>query len=542
MLNRRRRRSTGPRHDRRIPWTTVALTAGYVAAGLYGLNALRSFVRVDVAVEGIPENAVLTSAAAAQSTVSFKVAPANLVDRITLEMDGKEVDKAARRVEGSTVRFQPGSLVEGRHDVALSVPRRGMGPARTHRRFVVDDTPPTLEVPALLPASPICKPTTITGKVEPSATLTLDGAPLKTRNGTFTLRYDRPPAAPLRLVATDTAGNQTTVEVVAPVRYPGGQGVHVTAVGWGYEPLRTGILSLIDAGLVSSVELDLKDEGGIVGYDSRLPLANQVGAVRPEYNLKETVAQLKARGVRVIGRIVAFRDAPLAGWAWANGNRDWVIQTPAGGMLDSYGGFTNPANAEVRRYNLDIALEAADAGVDDILWDYVRRPEGDPATMVIPGLPGSTANAIVDFLGTTAAALRERCVYQGAAVFGIAAGRPDTIGQDIPRMARTLDYLAPMVYPSHWSKGEYNVKDPNKQPYDIVKASLADFQAKMDGSGRYLMPWVQDFSLGGVAYGPAEVRAQIDAATSLGITDWLLWNPGATYTRGALSPSLVKLR
>jgi hypothetical protein len=107
-------------------------------------------------------------------------------------------------------------------------------------------------------------------------------------------------------------------------------------------------------------------------------------------------------------------------------------------------------------------------------------------------------------------------------------------------MSRNVDYLAPMLYPSHWTNGEYNVKNPNKQPADIIKASLADFQAKMDGTGKALMPWLQDFSLG-VPYGPNEVRAQIDAAASLGVGDWLLWNANATYTKAALSPSLVKL-
>jgi hypothetical protein len=132
-------------------------------------------------------------------------------------------------------------------------------------------------------------------------------------------------------------------------------------------------------------------------------------------------------------------------------------------------------------------------------------------------------------------------VYQGASVFGIAADRPDAVGQDIPRIARHVDYVAPMVYPSHWVNGEYNVANPNKQPYDIVKASLADFQAKMAGTGARLMPWLQDFSLG-QTYGPAEVKAQMDAAASLGVSDWLLWNPGVTYTRGALDASRITVR
>jgi hypothetical protein len=289
------------------------------------------------------------------------------------------------------------------------------------------------------------------------------------------------------------------------------------------------------------VELDLKDEAGIVGYDSQVPMAHRIGAVAPEYRLKETVADLKRRGVRVIGRIVAFRDAPLAQWAWQNDRRDWVVQTADGQMLMTYGGFTNAAHPEVQRYNIDLAVEASGAGMDDILWDYVRRPEGDPATMRLPGLRGTPSDAIVEFLGKARAELRPRCVYQGAAVFGIAADRPDAVGQDIPRIARTVDYVAPMLYPSHWVPGEYRVKNPNQQPFDIVKAVLADYQAKMAGTGTYLTPWLQDFSLGH-PYGPAEVRAQIDAATQLGVHDWLLWNAGARYTAAALDPSLVRVR
>lgn len=536
----RRKRSVLGRR-RRVSGLTVVLTVGYAAAGLYGINALRSFVRVDVTVDSLADRAVLSSATLAARTVRFRVDPADHVDDVALRLDGAPVSHTAWHTEGSSVVWKPGKLPEGRHDVVVSVPRPGMGDSRFHRSFEVDDTAPTIGVPPLLDPSPVCGAVTVRGREEPTATLTLDGNPVPLAHGVFTLHFDRPPAGPLQLVATDVAGNTASQELIAPVSYPGGQGVHVTAAAWGYEPLRKGILSLIDAGLVSTVELDLKDEGGVVGYDSHVQLANQVGAVRPEFKLADTVADLTRRGVRVIGRIVAFRDPPLAQWAWANGKRDWVIQTPAGKPLDAYGGFTNLANPEVQQYNLDIALEAADAGVHDILWDYVRRPEGDPATMVIPGLPGNSSNAVVDFLTKTGDALRQRCVYQGASLFGIAATRPDAVGQDVPRIARHVDYIAPMLYPSHWTAGEYNVQNPNKQPFDIVKASLADFQAKIAGTGKYLAPWLQDFSLG-QAYGPAEVRAQIDAAASLGVTDWLLWNPGVAYTTPALSPSLVQIR
>jgi peptidoglycan/xylan/chitin deacetylase (PgdA/CDA1 family) len=90
-----------------------------------------------------------------------------------------------------------------------------------------------------------------------------------------------------------------------------------------------------------------------------------------------------------------------------------------------------------------------------------------------------------------------------------------------------------MVYPSHWGPGEYGVANPNAQPYDITRASLADFRAALEGSGARLVPWLQDFSLG-VEYGPAEVKAQIRAARDVGVREFLLWDPAVTYTHAAL--------
>ena len=536
----RRRRWAGL-PNRQVEWSSVALLAGYAALALYGAQAFWSSTRVDVAVEGIVDRERLTSAALAERTVQLTVDPEGAAAKTTLRLDGADVPSRAREVQGPTVAWKPPKLPEGQHELALLVPRPMLGDSEVRRRFVVDDTPPPLDVPPLLPPVSMCQPFTLAGRTEPGATLTIDGRPVPLKDGAFSVRHDYPPAAPLQLAVTDVAGNRSQTEVIVPVRYSGAQGVHVTAAAWGFEPLRRGILGLIDAGLISTVQLDLKDEGGIVGYDSKVPMAAQIGAIRPEYRLKETVAELKRRGVRVVGRVVAFRDAPLAKWAWANDRRDWVVQDADGGMLSTYGGFSNFAHPEVHRYNLDIALEAADAGVDDILWDYVRRPEGDPASMRIPGLPTTSADAVVGFLSASHAALRQRCVFQGASVFGIAADRPDAVGQDVPRIARHVDYVAPMLYPSHWVPGEYDVGNPNRQPFDIVKAALADFQAKMAGTGKTLVPWIQDFSLGH-PYGPPEVRAQIDAAAQLGVGDWLLWNAGARYTSAALEPRLVRSR
>ena len=210
------------------------------------------------------------------------------------------------------------------------------------------------------------------------------------------------------------------------------------------------------------------------------------------------------------------------------------MQTPDGQRYGGYGGFTNFANAVVRRYQIDIAVSAARMGVDEILYDYVRRPDGPLSTMVFPGLKGTPEQSIVSFLAETRAALKPYGTYLGASVFGVAATRPQEVAQDIPAMAEHLDYVSAMVYPSHWAPGEYGVADPNAQPYDIVLRSLEDFQKDVRGTGARVVPWLQDFSLG-VDYGPAQVDAQIQGARDAGIDEFLLWDPSVTYTAAALS-------
>jgi hypothetical protein len=293
-------------------------------------------------------------------------------------------------------------------------------------------------------------------------------------------------------------------------------------------------MSLVNSGKVTALELDLKDESGIVGFDADVPLAERIGAEHAIYDLEEAVDILHSKGVRVIGRLVAFRDPIHANWAVEQGNMKQVVQTPSGDAYMGYGGFTNFANPTVRRYNIAVAKAAAAAGVDEILYDYVRRPDGPIEAMRFPGLGARPADrSIANFLRETREQLPTE-IFLGASVFGVAASRPEDIAQNVPMMAREVDYISAMVYPSHWTPGEYNVPDPNAQPYDIVLAALADFQKQVHGTGARLVPWIQDFSLG-YEYGPEEVRAQLDAAKVLGVTEWLLWNPAVRYNDEALA-------
>jgi hypothetical protein len=355
-------------------------------------------------------------------------------------------------------------------------------------------------------------------------------------DGAFRLRFDRPPVGPVDLAAVDEAGNYSSAQVVVPITYPGVRGVHVSAAAWSSQELRGAILAMIDEKRIDAVQLDLKDDGGVVGYDSTVPRALEIGAVTKHFDLDAAITTLDARGVRVIGRIVTFRDPILSQAAWAAGEGDQVVQTPDGGRYTATGEFTNPANAAVRGYNLDIALEAIGRGVDDILWDDVRLPTGPAEDFVVPGLNGSPADAISAFLAESHDELRRRGVYQGVTVVGAAADRGDRIGQDVGRIARNADYVAPQVYPAYWSANSYGAGDPPRQPFELTTGLVTRYQQVTEGTGATLVPWLQDFDVGGVDYGDAEVRAQIDALRALGVDRFLLWSTSVRYSVGAVDP------
>jgi hypothetical protein len=480
-------------------------------------------------------------------TLKFSVggSPSTL-DHVHWRLDGQNVTNKALPFRGRIV-FDGSELKDGHH--VLKATASGSFPgSRTTKswRFYVDTQGPQILLDSPGAQIPSGDPLRVRGTLEKGATLTEDGRPVLVEDGRFTIGWDTRPKKAVTLVATDTLRNASTkrIWVLIQPRLPTHpiRAVHMTSDAWADDGLRNGVLALIAQDRINAVELDLKEEGGKIGWDAPVPLAHQVGAVHETMDLGQAVKILHDKGVRVIGRLVCFNDPAYAQWAWQNGKRDQVIQTADGSYYGStYGGFTNFANPVVRRYQIAIAVAAAKLGVDDVLYDYVRRPDGPLSSMRFPGLKGTPERSIASFLAETRAALKPYKTFLGASVFGVAATRPKEVAQDIPQMSEHLDYVAPMVYPSHWGPGEYGVRDPNSQPYDIVLRSLQDFQKDVRGTGARVVPWLQDFSLG-VDYGPAQVGAEIQGANDAGIDEYLLWDPLVTYTSAALPEDAKKVK
>ena len=507
----------------------IVLLAATIGVGLVAVGALRV---TEISVSGITAGSFLQPGELQGSALEFAVSGGDLATAQML-LDGLPVS-GVQRYENRIVWQVPG-LTEGFHEVTLDVNRRFFGTERAAISFTVDGTPPVVDLPEVHDPVALDEPLVLAAPIEAGVSLQIGDQVLDTSTGSFSLTLPGPPGGPLPVRAVDAAGNATEFDIIVPIGYPHTTGVHVSAAAWDHDGLRSGIVDLIEQGRINTVQLDLKDEDGYIGHTTSIPLARQVGSSKELFDLRTAIDELHDMGVRVIGRIVAFNDPALTRYAVSTGNLDWVLQTPDGRpLLSTYNGFTNFNHPVVRQYNLDIAAEAAAAGIDDILWDYMRRPEGDLAGMRIPGWDGGDPSPIiVSFLAESGKMLREAQVFHGVSVFGIAARRGQFIAQDIGAMSDHVDYVAPMVYPSHWGRGEYGVSHPEAQPYDITYASLADFQDVLAGTNTAVVPWLQDFSMR-VAYGPTEVRAQIDAAADLGISDWLLWDPKVTYTTDGL--------
>jgi hypothetical protein len=488
-----------------------------------------------------PEDDALVNAAELEQlsfTVSSTEEDGYPVDDLRVLLDGQDVtDEAA--VEGRTLTYTPGELPDGERSVVVAEVEEDAEPDPVHEwRFAVKAEPPEVELTspdgAVTPGDPV----TVAGVTEAGAEVEAGGASTTAGDdGSFELELDEV-AEQLTVRVTDVAGNSAEVTdgvvfVASRVEVEEVRTVHATFWAWATPSLREPIVQMIDDGRINSLQLDLKDEGGHVGYESQVPLAGEIGADIGPLDLEQAVAELHDRDVAVVGRIVAFADPALAAWAWENDERDMVIQVPDGSdyFRGSYAGFSNFTNQDVIDYLLDLAEEAAQAGVDHILWDYIRRPEGMDS-YTVPGLETTPEEAIVEFTRQADERLAPYGVQHAASVYGIAADRPEQIGQDIPAMAEHLDYMAPMIYPSHWGPGEYDVADPNRQPYDIIRATLEVWDEATEGTRARIVPWLEDTPYRAWDR-PFQVREQIRATLDHGIDEWLMWNPGSTFTPAA---------
>ena len=285
---------------------------------------------------------------------------------------------------------------------------------------------------------------------------------------------------------------------------------------------------------LNTIELDVKDENGEVAFHTLAPpLARRIGSAMRYYDPRKVAKQVHEQGIYLIGRVVCFEDPILS-----EKRPDLAITTTSGSVWrnDAGLGWTNPYDKRVWDYNLSVAQAAVRAGFDEIQFDYVRFPsDGDIESAVFAGRRNEAMSAtIARFVHYATNRLRPMGARVSVDVFGLSATRNLGIGQSPRRLAKIVDAIYPMVYPSHYGSGEYGLASPVSVPGRTVGRSLRDFRRQMRRGKAKLVPWLEDFSFTGTTT-LDHVQDQIRAARRWKAGGFLLWNPSGVYTTGALT-------
>jgi hypothetical protein len=301
---------------------------------------------------------------------------------------------------------------------------------------------------------------------------------------------------------------------------------------------------------VNAFVIDVKDDTGLMTYESSLDIVEEVNGnrgVRIE-DVEGMLQTLKKYDIYTIARIVTFKDENFAVQ-----KPDHSIQLKNGGIWKDYSGtsWVNPFDEYVWDYNIAIAREAALKGFDEIQFDYVRFPDNAIVYNPITHFPGRNDRekdeAIGDFLEYAESELEKYNVFTAADVFGLITRTwddwPEDIGQSWIEMAPYVDYMCPMVYPSHYGEWWYGYEVPDAHPYGVLKGSMKEAIEKNAAieSDTIIRPWIQGFTAGWIEghifYSPTKIRDQILASKELGINEYLIWDPGNTYDPRIFFPS-----
>ncbi len=330
--------------------------------------------------------------------------------------------------------------------------------------------------------------------------------------------------------------------------------------------LRASLVELVDRTELNAIVIDIKDYSGYVAIDTgdpRFPL-NVKGCTMPD--IKEFIAELHERDIYVIGRVTVMQDS-----VYTKSHPDAAVKRKSdGGTWHDRKGlaFVDPGATEYWKHMVDLGELSHEMGFDEINYDYIRYPSDGNMSDALYSRTGSTSKVVMmdRFFAYLGKEMREREIPISADLFGMTTTNTDDlgIGQSLESALRHFDYVAPMVYPSHYPPNYNGWPNPNYVPGPIVKfamsraverantlereesgydsavvatttASTTPARAPFVPTGKYankLRPWLQDFDYG-KDYTAEDVRAQIKATYDSGLDSWMMWDPRNVYTPSA---------
>ena len=283
------------------------------------------------------------------------------------------------------------------------------------------------------------------------------------------------------------------------------------------------IKAIIDETVVNTLVIDVKTDHGHLMYDSNVQESYEINNERVKFN-KTSLEELKTNhNLYLIGRVVAFQD-PLFAKTYEDSS---VFNSKTNSIFSKNGQyFLDPSDQKSRNYVLNIAIEACNLGFDEIQFDYIRYPDAVNNHLVYEeesNFENRTRN-INSFLYEATKILHGEGCLVSADIFGyvLQSESDNGIGQHLETIVKSVDFISPMVYPSHYSNGSFGYKYPNKHPYEVVTAALNDGLYR-GTKVEQLRPYLQGFW-----HTPKDVRLNIKAAEDIGL-DWIIWNNSSVY-------------
>lgn len=301
-------------------------------------------------------------------------------------------------------------------------------------------------------------------------------------------------------------------------------------------------LNLADTTELNAVVIDVKADSGRITYQMENAALQATGACSSTYSdMKGLLATLKEHGIYTIARVVCFSD-PYIGTVYP----EYQLKTVDGAVYKDAknNAWTNPYNEDVWKYIVDICEQAVLDGFDEICFDYIRVSTYYVGTIDF-GEKAETmtrSEAITAFTKYACNRLKPLGAKVSASVYGaIIRSTIDStnVGQDYVEMSRYLDYICPMVYPSHYARGYAGLDNPDKSPYELLKlemdASVKKLAVLAEEQDTYadVRPWLQAFTYRtSNPYTASMIRKQVQATYDAGYTSFMYWNAGANYVDG----------
>lgn len=355
--------------------------------------------------------------------------------------------------------------------------------------------------------------------------------------------------------------------------------VYATAYSAGSKRYLNYLTSLFATTEINAVVIDIKDSSGYISYISEAPEAKKYHLnSNIIFDIDALVKFFHSQNIYVIGRIVVFEDP-----AYSEARPELAIYSKEDKKIlwRDYSGLSwlDPASKEVWEYNVSLAKDMFLHGFDEVNFDYVRFPsDGRIENMDFPVWDKklSKRQVIKNFFQY----LREQLPNEKISVdlFGQTTVDPGDmgIGQVFEDAFEHVDYICPMVYPSHYASGFIGFENPADYPYEVIKYSmqkaverqniyLENLQKKIQknleatDSPAYeifknseiakelkplakFRPWLQDFNMGAY-YTSDMVKSEIKATQDSlkeNFNGFMLWNPSNIYTQEAIWKTLLK--